>query len=142
MYTKRQEAWVNKPAVPSLIDADVANWWEAGIYGAHQGLAALAVRAADYGVVGDGVADDTTAFTAALAAAASGSRALHIGATTVKLMTPVTVPAGVSTVGHPEGIITVGSTPGTLTMQWAQGTAEASNATLSAGSWIEIVRVA
>ena len=91
MYTKRQEAWVNKPAVPSLIDADVANWWEAGIYGAHVGLAALAVRAADYGVVGDGVADDTTAFTAALAAAASGSRALHIGATTVKLMTPVTV---------------------------------------------------
>jgi polygalacturonase len=70
MYTKRQEAWVNKPAVPSLIDADVANWWEAGIYGAHVGLAALAVRAADYGVVGDGVADDTTAFTAALAAAA------------------------------------------------------------------------
>ena len=49
---------------------------------------------------------------------------------------------GVSTVGHPEGIITVGSTPGTLTMQWAQGTAEASNATLSAGSWVEIVRVA
>ena len=49
---------------------------------------------------------------------------------------------GVSTVGHPEGIITVGSTPGTLTMQWAQGTAEASNATIAAGSWIEIVRVA
>ena len=39
MYTKRQEAWVNKPAVPSLIDADVANWWEDGIYAAHQGLA-------------------------------------------------------------------------------------------------------
>ena len=24
MYTKRQEAWANKPAAPSLIDADVA----------------------------------------------------------------------------------------------------------------------
>lgn len=65
--------------------------------------AALAVRAADYGVVGDGVADDTTAFTAALAAAASGSRALHIGATTVKLMTPVTVARSAGPASPPSG---------------------------------------
>lgn len=129
MYTKRQEAWVNKPAVPSLIDADVANWWEDGIYAAHQGLAALAVRAADYGVVGDGVADDTTAFTAALAAAASGSRALHIGATTVKLMTPVTVPAGVTIVG--------GSLGGTI----LAGAANSTLLTMSTGSGLQDVTV-
>ena len=129
MYIKRQETWVNYPSTPSLIDADVANWWEAGIYGAHQGLAALAVRAVDYGVVGDGVADDSTAFAAALAAASSGSRTLNIGGATVKLAAGVTIPAGV--------VVTGGGRGGTI----LAGSAVSTFVTMGAGARLEDVTV-
>lgn len=39
------------------------------------------------------------------------------------------------------GTITTSSTPGTLTLQWAQNTANASDTTLRAGSFLEVVRI-
>lgn len=46
--------------------------------------------AGDYGVVGDGVADDTAAFRVALTAAAAAKRVLYCGAMTIKITAAVT----------------------------------------------------
>lgn len=53
-----------------------------------------------YGAVGNGVADDTTAFVNAIAAAVAGNRQILIPAGTYRLTATVQVPAGVMLVGE------------------------------------------
>ena len=57
--------------------------------------------------------------------------------------TTVTIEGNASAQGAVfQGIIIVGSTAGTLQLQWAQGTATASNTTVSAGSYLMLTKVA
>lgn len=101
-YTKRQEMWVNKPASPSLIDAEVANWWEDGIFQAHVGLDRIVARTVDvhtYGAAGDGVTDDSAAIQAALTAAGGMSGPTSVvtrPGSTYRLTTQVIPPSNVS----------------------------------------------
>jgi hypothetical protein len=72
------------------------------------------INAKDYGVVGDGVADDTTALQAALTAGYTSRRVVNCGALICKISAPAAVTAGAFVVGTGYTIKTVGSTDFTL----------------------------
>ena len=72
------------------------------------------INAKDYGVVGDGVADDTAALQAALSAGYNEDRIVNCGAMVCKISGGTAVTAGSFTVGIGYTITTVGTTNYTL----------------------------
>lgn len=93
------------------------------LYTSYDDGAAIPFNAKRYGAIGDGVADDATAITAAIAAGISFgiNKIVFLPAGTYKLGSAVTVPTGVS----------IHATPGTVTLTWS-GARSAFN--LNAGS--------